>query len=889
MKYILNQNDKIDLSRFGGKAASLGSLAAAKLLIPAWFVIDPEAFKVSLTRQRWRKLRRCTDAAEIQAVLVDLKPSKGFLCKLEKALVSLSPNGERVALRSSAVDEDGAEFSFAGQLESYLYVPIEEIADRLVAVWRSGFSERVLTYRIEAGLSAMPPAPAVLVQRMVDSDHSGVAFAADPVTGQRDITVVSAVHGLGTALVAGDTDADTWRVDREGKIIERKIADKNTVHRFDLDASDYIRVDEVSGDVAEQPVIFDPQVVCIAALARDASRHFGKPQDIEWAIEKGRLYLLQSRPITALRSLPDPAGERNLWDNSNIAESYGGITTPLTFSFARQAYESVYREFCRILRVPESVIQDNDTTFRRMLGLIQGRVYYNLLSWYRVLALLPGFTVNRRFMEQMMGVKEGLPEQIANELASGVVARYLDALRFGGSMAGLVVNHFLLPGKIDRFYRRLEQALDGQVDLARMNASQLAAHYHALERKLLTHWDAPLVNDFFAMIFYGVLHKLSTGWCRDTEGSLQNNLLAGEGGMISAEPAQRVCEMAEMIREDRDFSRLLIEGNLEEIGETIPKKADFQKAYAAYLEKFGDRCLDELKLESATLQDDPSLLLRSVGQFARRLREHKSPESASVEAVIRAKAESRMADELGNHPVKRKIYQWVLKHARARVRDRENLRFERTRLFGRVRRIFVELGKRFYAEDLLDHPRDIFYLEVDEVLGFVEGTTVTADLKGLVKLRRQEFAHFERMEPPADRFETLGIVHQGNEFSAPEQTTHLTEGDLKGIGCCPGVVRGPVRVIIDPRNALLSAGEILVAERTDPGWIMLFPAAAGILVERGSLLSHSAIVAREMGIPAIVSVPGITRSLTDGEWVEFDGSSGVIRRIEFEAEVAHGQ
>jgi pyruvate,water dikinase len=346
--------------------------------------------------------------------------------------------------------------------------------------------------------------------------------------------------------------------------------------------------------------------------------------------------------------------------------------------------------------------------------------------------------------------------------------------------------------------------------------------------------------------------------------------------------------MAEMIRDDSDFSRLLIEGSLEEIAEMIPHKTAFQKAYTAYLEKFGDRCLDELKLESATLQDDPSLLLRSIGQFASRLHVHDPTVSESIETGIRAKAELRVEAELRNHPVKYKIYQWVLKHARARVCDRENLRFERTRLFGRVRRVFVELGKRFYAEDLLNHPRDIFYLEVDEVLGFVEGTTATTDLKGLVKLRKEEFERFEQMDPPADRFETLGIVHQGNEFGASEQAAHLTGGDLKGIGCCPGVVRGPVRVISDPRNALLNAGEILVAERTDPGWIMLFPAAEGILVERGSLLSHSAIVAREMGIPAIVSVPGVTRSLTDGEWVEFDGSSGVIRRIEPEIEAVHG-
>ena len=881
MKYILDETAEIDLSRFGGKAAALGHLAAAKLPIPAWFVIDPEAFNVSVTKPRLRKLEKCADAAEIQSILAELTPSKVLLRELEQALKRLAPQGERLAVRSSAVDEDSAAHSFAGQLESYLYVPAEEVAARVLDVWRSGFTERVLTYRIEAGLPALPPAPAVLVQRMVASDHAGVAFAADPVTGRRDVAVVSAVHGLGTALVSGDADADTWRVDAGGNVIGREIADKRTLHRFDPDAPDYLRVDDVSGDMATQPVFFDAEVLRIAKLARAASEHFGRPQDIEWAVEQGRLYLLQSRPITALNDLPDLSGERNLWDNSNIAESYGGITTPLTFSFARRAYESVYREFCRILRVPESVIQDNDTTFRRMLGLINGRVYYNLLSWYRVLALLPGFTVNRKFMEQMMGVKEGLPEDIVRELSAGGAAdRLRDALRLGGTIVGLIANHFLLPRKITRFYARLQDALDTEVQLEAMNATDLAAHYHGLERRLLTRWDAPLINDFFAMIFYGVLRKLGASWCNDSDESLQNDLLAGEGGMISAEPAQRVRQMAELIREDRDFYHLLIDGSLEEIEAAIPHRADFQLSYLNYLDKFGDRCLDELKLESATLHDDPLLLLRSIGQFARRLRKHEPTAAGEVEAQIRADAEKRVAEALGNKPVKRTVFHWVLKHARARVRDRENLRFERTRLFGRVRRVFVELGERLYAVDRLDEPRDVFYLEVDEVLGFIEGTTSTTDLKALVALRKAEFARFAEADAPADRFETFGMVHQGNRFRASEEAAPVTEGDLKGIGCCPGVVRGPVRVITDPRNARLHAGEILVAERTDPGWIMLFPAASGILVERGSLLSHSAIVAREMGIPAVVSVPGITRALKTGDWVEFDGSSGVICRIE---------
>jgi pyruvate,water dikinase len=887
MKYILDRHSDVDLARFGGKAAALGYLADSDLPVPAWFVVDPEAFNVSVTRPRLRKLERLTDAAEIQAVLEKIEPSKVLLRELEKALADLAPNGERVAVRSSAVDEDSAEHSFAGQLESYLYVKPEDVAARIIDVWRSGFSERVLSYRIEAGLPALPSAPAVLVQRMVESEAAGVAFAADPVSGERDVAVVSAVYGLGAALVSGDADADTWRVDERRHIIERQFAAERCAQRFDAEAPDRLRTEEVD---AEEPPLNDKQVLQVADLARAASRYFGRPQDIEWAYAGGELHLLQSRPITALNELPDPAGARVLWDNSNIAESYGGITTPLTFSFARTAYESVYREFCRIMGVSDDVLRDNDTIFRTMLGLIRGRVYYNLLSWYRVLALLPGFSVNRRFMEQMMGVKEGLPEEVFAELeARGRVDRLKDGLRLARTVGGLLVNHVMLPFKIKRFYRRLETALALPEELELMHANALVAHYHDLERRLLTRWNAPLINDFFAMIFYGVLRKLSTSWCGDAEESLQNDLLAGEGGIISAEPARRVRQMAELFVKEEAFARLLIEGELDEIKAALPEHPAFEKAYYAYLDKFGDRCLDELKLESATLHDDPLLLLRSIGQLAERIRTHKAGESDGIEAEIRRKAEARVDLALAKHPVKRRVYAWVLRHARARVRDRENLRFERTRLFGRARRVFVELGKRLYSEDLLDHPRDIFHLEVQEILGFVEGTATTTDLKALVAVRQAEFARFAGMPAPADRFETLGMVHLGNRFTGTSDEAPVIEGDLKGIGCCPGVVRGPVRVIRDPRNAELRAGEILVAERTDPGWIMLFPAASGILVERGSLLSHSAIVAREMGIPAVVSVTGITRSLNDGDWVEFDGSSGVIRRLQAEAEAAHGE
>jgi pyruvate,water dikinase len=200
-------------------------------------------------------------------------------------------------------------------------------------------------------------------------------------------------------------------------------------------------------------------------------------------------------------------------------------------------------------------------------------------------------------------------------------------------------------------------------------------------------------------------------------------------------------------------------------------------------------------------------------------------------------------------------------------------------VFGRARQVLVELGRRLHALDVLDDASDVFYLEVDEVLGVVETRSTATDLKGIAAVRREEFARYRRLPAPADRFETRGVAYRGHSFGAERPVAEPAGDTLRGLGCCAGVVRGPVRLVSDPRNASVRPGEIVVAERTDPGWVMIFPSAAGLLVERGSLLSHSAIVARELGLPTVVSLAGLTRWLGDGEWVEMNGATGVVTRI----------
>lgn len=831
------------LTNLGGKGYALAQLSEAGFPVSDWFAVTPDFFEGEAISQDSVQAYRFNEAAlqQIHALVETI-------------------GGDRFAVRSSAIDEDGKQASFAGQLDSYLEVPAEEVPERIRDVWNSIFSQHLLAYRKENKLTASPTLPAVIVQRMIQPDAAGVAFSADVITGQWSVALLSAVAGLGEKLVSGEADADNWRINRQGKILEATRADD------------------------QAPKILDEaQALKVAELARQCERQFGCPQDIEWAYASGKLHLLQSRPITTLHQLADPDGALNIWDNSNIAESYGGVTTPLTFSFAHYIYKEVYQQFCRIMHVPESVLADNRSIFNSMLGLIRGRVYYNLMSWYRMLALLPGFRFNRKFMEQMMGVREGLPESVLAELEDDRLgARIKDAGRLAWALIGLIRAQWKLPKMIRKFYQHFDATLQNiPQPLESMRTDELSAHFHQLEEQLLNRWNAPLVNDFFAMIYFGVLRSLTEKWCEDTDGTLQNGLLCGTGQIISAEPAKRIQEMAQIASSDADWTEMLCKSDAKAILEAMPGHDTFHKAYHDYLDRFADRCLNELKLESATLRDNPLPLLRSIGNLAQRIRNDQI-QNHDIESELRQSSEARVQQALKGSPIKKWLFAYVLKQARRRVRDRENLRFERTRLFGRIREIFIESGKRLAAMSALENPRDVFYLEVYEIIGFIEGTSSTTDLKALVNVRINEYSRHATETAPADRFETTGIVHIGNRFesSASTEATESGDGDLKGIGCCPGKVRGRARVVTDPSDAQMEPGDILVAEQTDPGWITLFPAAAGVLVERGSLLSHSAIVSREMGIPAIVSVRHLLARIQTGDWLEFDGKTGIIRKLD---------
>ena len=878
----------------GGKALGLLRLRRLQLKVPAWRVIPTDLFdkakRSKAVAAALASLREDPpDWNDLKAVAAASSAISDAMAKarLPKALtVALAAfDGLVVAVRSSAVGEDDKIRSFAGQFDTVLGAEgVKDIAAAVKVCWASAWSARALAYRFQAGLDPAEVSMAVVVQEFVDGPVSGVLFTLDPTDPTATTALVTATYGLGEGIVSGALATDTYRARREDppEVVEVDVVDKS--ERF-------ARADGTGGGTVTMPVaeedrlaraLNDAQVRRIVSAGLAIERDQGAPQDVEWTLDaRNHLVILQARPITGITCAAPSHGRRRLWDNSNIVESYPGVTTPLTFSFAHHAYEIVYRLFCEAMGVSRAVIQRNDFMFQSMIGLIRGRIYYNLHSWYRMFTLLPGYSYNRRFMEQMMGVSEQADYE-TQAAPPSAARKYLVELPqlvwVGGRM---VWNLLTLERRIADFRRRFAVAYGDykDADFDGWDLDRLVDAYRDLERRLLWEWKAPIINDIFSMIFYGVLRRMVDSYGPADRPALQNDLLAGEGGLESVEPTHAVLKMAKVVQGYKALTALF--ANEQDDAEVIrliredERYARLKTSLDDYLERYGYRCMEELKLESTSLKDDPTFIIRMVRNYVGRtdidvdaMHERERAVRRNAEAVM----EAAVPDGWRSW-----VFRYVLRQARRRVKERENLRFARTRVFGLAREIFNAIGKRFAEGGVLDGERDIYWLTVPEIVGYVEGTTATTDLRGVAALRATEFAAHAAAAEPDERFETRAAVHMGNRFSRwRPPPSEPEDGVLRGTPCCPGKLRLKVRVVRSPNDDLALNGEILVAERTDPGWVPLYPSVSGLLIERGSVLSHSAIVAREMGLPTIVGVAGLTQYVVDGQEVEMDGGVGTV-------------
>lgn len=836
----------------GGKARGLERIAAARLRTAPWFVVPASA--------------RPSGASAVPASLAD---------SVADACAQLMRDGAGgFAVRSSGLDEDGATRSFAGQYLSILDVPdVAGVLEAIGRCWASADAPSVRAYRAAAGCPPRSPGMAVVVQSMVRAACSGVAFS--DATGLPGHTldaegaseaVVVATRGLGAPLVSGEVSGDEYRVARDGTVLVRRV------------------------DPGPLRCIPDDDVRAIADAARQLGRSEGVPQDVEWAISPdGALHILQTRPITG-RSMdsvaPDQAGGSRgdgatvrVWDNANIVESFSGVTLPLTYSVAREAYATVYRGACRSLGVSSVTLEAEGDVFEQMIGHIDGRVYYNVSSWHRVLALLPGFGANQPLLERMMGAAR--PGSRAGERAKPVVAAPPDVLGLAGfglrSGAGL-----LLFERRARSFERMIQRLASESrarDVESMSIEQLLDHYDEVRRRALTGWHVTIFNDLAVMVVHGALRRAAERWLGPDADPIINRLLRTEA-LASTAPAAELRRIADRLRGEPAWLALL-ERSDDPLAmlRSEPSLAGLRRPFDAYIDRWGDRCPSELQLDRPTFREDPGPVLSIIRTLA------SAPDAATREplehAWAAAWADLRQACRAGPGPgrdARLRVLRSLIEMTRYRLRWRERMRFARTEVFAIGRRIFRSMERRFLDAGALERPGDLHYLDIAEIRGAIRGTLPPVDLRAIVRDRRARFERYRIESAPPSRLETSGPVLFALH-TMPAAAANAT-GDtttLVGTAVCAGIVRGPCLPVEDPRGVTPRPGEIVVARSTDPGWVPILMAASGLLVERGSLLSHSAIVARELGLPTIVGIGDLMAAVGEGRIAHMDGSSGVVQ------------
>ncbi|MDX2085563.1 MAG: PEP/pyruvate-binding domain-containing protein [Candidatus Melainabacteria bacterium] len=912
-------------SLVGGKALGLLRLQALDLCVPPFWVLSTallQSVEVPCAQSSEQPPEKIPETLP--------EPVERCLDVVWQALVApVSAGPVSLAVRSSAVGEDGVSASFAGQLTTVLHVKTrDQLSAAVWQCWQSLHTESFKVYLAQqqtrqqplAQASALDAAMAVVIQTMVLPEVSGVVFTANPVSNRLDEAVVTAVWGLGEGLVSGLLDADTFTVSAGGDVLHRHIANKaEAIQVAEHGGTQRVPVPTV---LQFAPCLTESTLLRLVMDCRRSAAVFGLPLDVEFAVTGDTLYYLQARPITTLGPeelqplgaqgqasesakpvLPNAArvplvadadwGNRQVWDNANINESYPGITLPLTFSFIQSAYYAVYWQFLELLGLSQQAIRRHEPMLSNMLGLIQGRVYYHLLNWYQLVSLLPGFSFNKGFMEAMMGLTQ--PEALEAPKPLSVWQRYgvvLPQLFRTGCRA--VWLQLTLGWRVQRFHRQFQQVYQSLAaqNIAAMRPHELLAVYEQMEREVLWRWKAPIVNDFSAMIFYGLLKRLTVAWEIDPAGSLQNALLAAQGDLESTRVVSELMAIALSIAQTPErfpgFEALPWQDGLAQ----LQAEPNVWPKVLAYLDAYGDRCPEELKLESIPVRENLQRLVQTLQQYVGL--PHSLQQTASVSESLRLQAEAQLAQAFSRKNRWASIgqswvYRGVLQQARHAVRNRENQRLERTRAFALVRRLFVRMGKWLQEHGQLEHPRDVFYLEVEELRRFVRGTATAGSLAERVRMRKAEYEQFFQQAPLPHHFETVGPVGLWqvscrNDMSEPSNSG--LEGDsastilLKGLAACPGRVEAPVVVLLQPDVSLSLVGKILVAQQTDPSWVVLFPGLAGLVVERGSMLSHSAIVAREMGIPAVVGVPNATTLLVTGDEIRLDGSRGTVERLE---------
>ncbi|MGW4759627.1 PEP/pyruvate-binding domain-containing protein [Streptomyces chartreusis] len=885
---LTGDSDLTDPTAVGHKFARQELLRRAGFPVPEFFCVPATVFDRTVGpvqrslarpphRASHRELTAWADAAcsRVTALHLPETVTDSALTAFDRLV---GPEG-LVAVRAcvtadaSGAGEDGDGDPFAGLSDSFLYVQRQDLLRRIVDCWASVFTPEAVAYRIRRGIDPAAARIAVGVQQMVCGERSFVAFTRDPHDGA-DRRVIAAAYGIGEGVVQEKADIDHFFVDPDGGVRGELTHKTRMVTLDSVDPAQGAVIAPVPTPQADTPVLDDQVIRRICRLAKEAEEYFGCPQDIEGTITaEGGIHLLQARPIV-LGS--DTSAEISIaWTNHNVTESFPGVSCALTYSQARMFYETAFADFYRRMGVPRASRHLAHHHLRRMIGYLEGRVYYRLDAWYALHGALPAFDLLRGTWERSLGLTPGEAGQGPRPTRRGT----LRALATAPALAVRLAAHSLAASRFLRWWDRLAAR---QPDPSRQTAEELVTAYRHLWSCMADRWGITLVNSYTGLLSVAATNALLRRWAPTAGEGLLIGLLCGGRENRSLAALRSALALAELLGTQPDLRDAVLHGDERQVWQDLVAGAYGArpaKAAAEHLRRYGDRSPNDLKLEVPTPRQQPWTVLRTVRPLLSQGLTVAASRSKEQESLERARQELR---SVCPNRLRRAVLAVALASLRRSARIREDARFCRSQLYGISRQILWRLGDILADTGRLDDRDDVMHLTVEEVLGAFEGTLAGSDVRGLAGHRRTELARYADRAPLPAFFSTSAAnpVAAGLPDSPTDTAGQLAAGsvELRGIPSSAGRAHAPAKIVLDPSTPAESCqGRVLVARETDPGWLFLMLAAEGIVVERGSLVSHTAITGRLLGIPTVVAVAGATALIPDGAVVEIDGAAGVVR------------
>ena len=838
MQFIkhFSEIDDTDLPHVGGKGLNLGKLTRAGFRVPQGFCVTTDAYRFSV--------QGLSEQNESSVKDIELPPELVTAIRTAREQLQTAT----VAVRSSATAEDLEEASFAGQQDTFLNVTSDELLDALKACWASLWSERAIAYRQTQSIVDDGLAMAVVVQEMCDADVSGVLFTVSPF--DPDVSIVESNWGLGESVVSGAITPDSFHVSREtGEVVESNIA----VKREMITATG---VNEVSSPQQDIPSLTDVQLKELVQLGRHVETCYEQPMDIEWALADGQFVLLQARHITVrdiASKVPKGAIEElrqeeirmlearaeahgTVWCHHNLAEVLPA-PLPMTWGIMKafmsgagglgEAYRSL--GFYPSERVNSEGILD----------LICGRIYVNLNSEAEL--HFDGFP----FAHDFEALKQN-PQQAMYAQAQ------TDIKRSNASFWLKLPLHIVRMSRAEMRLRQCRSDFDRLLTeevfpafQAEVEAERNILYSDLSDAELLTKfqtWRAKTLDDFApkaltATLLAGFsLQRLEAGLqkCLDETAAkvLASKLISGLSGNLTVETNEKLWQVA--------------------TGELT--LTDFLKDY-------GHRAVDEFELAQPRWREDTTYLERIVASFRQegtQAQENGPRFGGQIEQ--RESAEKELAAILNEKASLRKQIESELDFTRRYMPFRETAKFYLMLGYEQIRRALLELDRRYQLDG------GIFYLMPNELKQLIDGETFN-EVIPTRKKRRELMLQIEVTDVIfSDALEDIGAP-----ISTDTAETYI------GIGVSAGVATGKARVLLTPVDVRPSDRDyILVCPSTDPAWTPLFLNAAGLVMERGGILSHGAVVAREYGVPAVANIPNATQHIADGQTLQVDGNQGTI-------------